>query len=659
MKRPSRMQYQPNKTGYYMMLLFIILNLVYTIQSLETMATTIYLGFDTMINITILLAGFLASAKIKVYSKSWSNAALGFAAFQLLRMLWTPGLQTDWAVYLILSAVAALFASYITLHKINILNRLDTIVDNYPSTLISPEEPVEIIEEIFETLEQAEDTLDVFDETLEEVEEEIHYPKLALQGVNKVYPNGVHAVKNFNLDIEEKEFIVLVGPSGCGKSTTLRMIAGLEGISSGKMFLYDKQINKLAPSDRDVAMIFQDYALYGHMSVYENMGFSLRLRHENDIYIHDKVIEASKIVQLEDELNRLPKNLSGGQRQRVALGRSIVRNAQVFLMDEPLSNLDAKLRDSTRKEIVKLHQELEATIVYVTHDQVEAMTMATRIVVMNEGYIQQVGTPSEVYNKPENLFVASFMGMPPMNFFKGEVKGINFVSNDLVLPLNQKQIEMVERYKGRNITLGIRPEYFSTDLQHINENSWIMDVKVQMVEYSGSSQVVTFNLSGQTINAKLHTRDTIEIDDVIQVAIKRDAVLLFDEQSTLRIHDDYQQILTTFDGEYLTMNEEQLLVPNKIKTLLKRYVDKEIVLNFKQLDFIKDDSNGWNFNAFDVIPFGDLNQITLVNKDVKVVARMDNSFNYEVDQNYKMNFNFDKVYFEDVATNTVIKGSDK
>ncbi|WP_245587882.1 ABC transporter ATP-binding protein [Acholeplasma granularum] len=645
MKRPARMLYQPNKIGYYLMLIFIIANLVYTIQSLETMATTLFLGTDTMINIAILLAGFLASAKIKVYDKRWSYIAIGFALFQIVRMFWTPGIKQDWVVYLAISSISALLASFISLHKINIIENLDKIGDDHPLQIDRYKEEV--------ITESSSDIKDV-----QSSHDKDSY-KLSLKSINKIYANGVHAVKNFNLDIKEREFIVLVGPSGCGKSTTLRMIAGLESISNGKMFLYDKQINKLAPSDRDVAMIFQDYALYGHMTSYENMGFSLRLRHENDIYIHDKVVEASKIVQLDNELKRLPKNMSGGQRQRVALGRSIVRNAQVFLMDEPLSNLDAKLRDSTRKEIVKLHNDLKATIVYVTHDQIEAMTMATRIVVMNEGYIQQVGTPSEIYNEPSNLFVASFMGMPPMNFFEGEIMGSKFVSDRLVLELNEEQQDLIKTYKDRNIVLGIRPEYFSSDLQHLVDKNWIVDVEVQMIEYSGSSQVVTFELSGQTINAKLNTRDIINIGDVIKLAIKRDAVLFFDKESTLRITNQCQKISTVFDGENLILNDEKLRLPEHIKTTLKDYVNKQVQLNFRLEDCVIDEDNGWMMNAFDAIPYGDFYQVIFTKDDLRIETRMRNDVSFVVSNDYKVNFNFDKVHFKDIATNKTIEGPKK
>ena len=253
---------------------------------------------------------------------------------------------------------------------------------------------------------------------------------LSLQHINKTYPNGFQAVKDFNLEIEDKEFIIFVGPSGCGKSTTLRMIAGLEEISGGTLKIGDKVMNDVEPKDRDIAMVFQNYALYPHMTVYDNMAFGLKLRKVPKDQIDKAVREAARILDLEKLLDRKPKALSGGQRQRVAMGRAIVRNPKVFLMDEPLSNLDAKLRVQMRIEISKIHQRLGATIIYVTHDQTEAMTLGTRIVVMKDGVVQQVDTPQNLYQKPGNLFVAGFMGSPQMNFLDAVIseKGGNVIA---------------------------------------------------------------------------------------------------------------------------------------------------------------------------------------------------------------------------------------
>ena len=295
---------------------------------------------------------------------------------------------------------------------------------------------------------------------------------LLLKGINKVYPSGVQAVFNFCLDIRDKEFIVLVGPSGCGKSTTLRMIAGLEEISSGELYIDGKLVNDVVPKDRDIAMVFQNYALYPHMSVYDNMAFGLKLRKVPKEIIDQKVKAAAEILGITDYLSRKPKALSGGQRQRVALGRTIVREPKVFLLDEPLSNLDAKLRASMRTEISKLHARLATTFIYVTHDQIEAMTMGTRIVVMKDGFMQQVDTPQNLYDYPINLFVAGFIGTPQMNFFKGaklvsEGTGkarkvyVSFVGNNKILLPGSvvARIKNIDEYldTDKEITLGVRP----------------------------------------------------------------------------------------------------------------------------------------------------------------------------------------------------------
>ena len=260
--------------------------------------------------------------------------------------------------------------------------------------------------------------------------------QLSLQHLDKIYDNKVQAVYDFNIDIEQGEFIVLVGPSGCGKSTTLRMIAGLEDISKGHLILDGKDITTLPPKDRDMAMVFQNYALYGHMTIYENMAFSLTLRKEDPNIIHKKVLAAAEILDLTSQLNKKPNQLSGGQRQRVAMGRAIVRNPKLFLFDEPLSNLDAKLRGSTRREIMLLHKKLGATMLYVTHDQTEALTLADRIVCMSMGHVQQIGTPLELYDNPANLFVASFIGLPPMNFFEVLVSGDKLIGPHFEAEMN-------------------------------------------------------------------------------------------------------------------------------------------------------------------------------------------------------------------------------
>ena len=281
---------------------------------------------------------------------------------------------------------------------------------------------------------------------------------ISLQHLDKIYDNKVQAVYDFNLEVKDGEFIVLVGPSGCGKSTTLRMIAGLEDITHGKLLLDGKDITAAPAKDRDMAMVFQNYALYGHMTVYENMAFSLTLRKEDPNVIHKKVLAAAEILGLTDQLNKKPKQLSGGQRQRVAMGRAIVRSPKVFLFDEPLSNLDAKLRGATRREILLLHKRMHATMLYVTHDQTEALTLADRIVCMSMGYVQQVGTPLELYETPSNLFVASFIGLPPMNFFPVQVEKDSLVGKYFTLPLDQHEQQLLSAYVGKEIVLGVRPE---------------------------------------------------------------------------------------------------------------------------------------------------------------------------------------------------------
>ena len=282
--------------------------------------------------------------------------------------------------------------------------------------------------------------------------------ELKIQHIDKIYDNNVQAVFDFNLDVNDGELIVLVGPSGCGKSTTLRMVAGLEDISAGKLILDGKDITATPAKDRDMAMVFQSYALYGHMTIYENMAFSLTLRKENPNVIHKKVLAAAEILGLTSQLNKKPAQLSGGQRQRVAMGRSIVRNPKVFLFDEPLSNLDAKLRGATRREILLLHKRLQATMMYVTHDQTEALTLADRIVCMSMGHVQQVGTPLELYDSPANIFVASFIGLPPMNFFDVRVDQGSLVGKGFKVGLTDEERAVLLPYNGKEITLGVRPE---------------------------------------------------------------------------------------------------------------------------------------------------------------------------------------------------------
>lgn len=311
--------------------------------------------------------------------------------------------------------------------------------------------------------------------------------RIQLVNLCKRYENGFTAVDNASLEIADGEFLVLVGPSGCGKSTTLRMIAGLEDVSSGDIFLAGRRINDLQPGDRDIAMVFQNYALYPHMTVRANMSFGLRMRRLPHAEIESRVIEAAKILGLEPLLNRKPRQLSGGQRQRVALGRAIVRHPKAFLFDEPLSNLDAKLRVKMRTELAKLHQQLGTTTVYVTHDQVEAMTLGSRIVIMKDGVIQQVDKPLNVYNQPSNKFVAGFIGSPAMNFLKGRIEKKQFISNNVVFPLNLTPQQMNSiAATGREVYLGFRPETLSTEKQH----PFLIDATIEVVENMGHEVVV-------------------------------------------------------------------------------------------------------------------------------------------------------------------------
>ncbi|MEY3692658.1 MAG: hypothetical protein RLZZ388_829, partial [Bacillota bacterium] len=283
--------------------------------------------------------------------------------------------------------------------------------------------------------------------------------EVVLKNINKVYDNKVQAVFDFNLEVKDKEFIVLVGPSGCGKSTTLRMIAGLEDITNGELYIDGTLRNDTPPKDRDIAMVFQSYALYPHMTVFDNLAFGLKIRHINKEEIRERVYRAAKILEIEKLLDRKPKQLSGGQRQRVALGRAIVRNAKVFLMDEPLSNLDAKLRVQMRAEIIKLHESIGATTIYVTHDQTEAMTMASRIVVMKGGYVMQIGSPIEIYNNPANLFVAAFIGSPAMNLMDVKYKeGHIHFADGLKVELPEKFKKALKSYENKEVVFGIRPE---------------------------------------------------------------------------------------------------------------------------------------------------------------------------------------------------------
>ena len=365
---------------------------------------------------------------------------------------------------------------------------------------------------------------------------------LSLQGIQKIYPNGFHAVKDFNLEIADKEFIIFVGPSGCGKSTTLRMIAGLEDISGGTFKIDGKVMNDVEPKDRDIAMVFQNYALYPHMTVFDNMAFGLKLRKVPKDEIKKKVEEAAKILDLEKLLDRKPKALSGGQRQRVAMGRAIVRNPKVFLMDEPLSNLDAKLRVQMRSEIASLHNRLKATIIYVTHDQTEAMTLGTRIVVLKDGVIMQVDSPQKLYNEPNNLFVAGFIGSPQMNFIdavckvEGERVTLNFEKTSVVLPPAKAKKLIDGGYNGKTVVMGIRPEDIGDSQIEIEAHKdAVFETDVTGYELLGSEVLLYFNVAGTAMTAKVDSRTTARMGDHITLAIDPEKIHCFDKETELTI----------------------------------------------------------------------------------------------------------------------------
>ena len=360
---------------------------------------------------------------------------------------------------------------------------------------------------------------------------------LSLENVCKVYPNGFKAVQDFNMEIADKEFIIFVGPSGCGKSTTLRMIAGLEDISSGVFKIDGKVMNDIEPKDRDIAMVFQNYALYPHMTVYDNMAFGLKLRKVPKDEIDKAVKEAAKILDLSHLLDRKPKALSGGQRQRVAMGRAIVRNPKVFLMDEPLSNLDAKLRVQMRTEIAKLHQRLGTTIIYVTHDQTEAMTLGTRIVVMKDGIVQQIDSPQNLYDNPCNLFVAGFMGSPQMNFVdatckvQGNTVCLELEGQSIKLPDDKaKAIKAAGDYNGKTVVLGIRPENI---LEAHGGEDYSFASTVNVYELLGAEVFLYFDLAGSNITARVEPTTKVRPGDTVRYTFDTKKIHVFDKETEL------------------------------------------------------------------------------------------------------------------------------
>ena len=366
---------------------------------------------------------------------------------------------------------------------------------------------------------------------------------LSLKHIEKVYDNGYKAVKDFNLEIHDHEFIILVGPSGCGKSTTLRMIAGLEDITGGDLLINDARVNDMEAKDRDIAMVFQNYALYPHMTVFDNMAFGLKLRKMPKDEIRQKVEAAADILDLRPLLDRKPKQLSGGQRQRVAMGRAIVRNPKVFLMDEPLSNLDAKLRVQMRTEISKLHQRLNATIIYVTHDQTEAMTLGTRIVVMNDGIVQQVDTPENLYDHPDNLFVASFIGSPQMNFIPctaEEKEGNVYLSfPGHTIRMNDAKAKILKDggYIGRKVMLGIRPEDLYDPSYSLKDFHESITSKITVREMVGAEIFLYFDLNGAAMTARVDPKCSYRVNDEAKLLIDTDKIHLFDPETEKKIAD--------------------------------------------------------------------------------------------------------------------------
>jgi len=359
-----------------------------------------------------------------------------------------------------------------------------------------------------------------------------------LKKIHKIYPGGIPAVYDFNLDVEDREFLVIVGPSGCGKSTLLRMIAGLEEISSGELFIGGVLVNNIAPKDRDIAMVFQNYALYPHMTVYKNIAFGLKLRKMSKAEINKKVLEAAKLLGIEDILGRKPKALSGGQCQRVALGRAMVRQSTVFLLDEPLSNLDAKLRATMRSEISKLHRRLQTTFVYVTHDQTEAMTMADRIVVMRDGMIQQVDTPQRLYRQPRNQFIAAFIGTPQMNFLpvticKTDERYMVLLGKvPITIPPQKVGNAILEAYVGKECVLGIRPEHIHFGEGYMESiDSVLLDAEVELVAMMGAEIYLYLSADGHKFMACVPSHNHVESGEKIRVSIDTLKLHLFDQET--------------------------------------------------------------------------------------------------------------------------------
>lgn len=368
-----------------------------------------------------------------------------------------------------------------------------------------------------------------------------------LKNINKIYEGNVQAVKDANITVNDKEFVVLVGPSGCGKTTTLRMVAGLEDITDGELYIDGKLVNDIPPKDRDIAMVFQNYALYPHMSVYDNMAFGLKIRKFSKDEIKNRVDEAARILDIEQLLDRKPKALSGGQRQRVAVGRAIVRKPKVFLFDEPLSNLDAKLRVQMRAEISSLHNRLQATMIYVTHDQVEAMTMGDKIVVMKDGLIQQIGDPLTLYNHPVNRFVAGFIGSPPMNFMsvKIEEEGNKTfaVEDNFKIQLDSRLADLVKPYVGKDMVFGVRPEDLKYDPKA--KDGACVPATVEVVEPLGAETHLYVNTGSHSIITRVDPSTRLQVGDAVRFVPDFERVTLFDLETELSVRADEDLIPDT------------------------------------------------------------------------------------------------------------------
>lgn len=421
--------------------------------------------------------------------------------------------------------------------------------------------------------------------------------KVSLCDVCKVYKGEVKAVKDFNLDIKDGEFVIFVGPSGCGKTTTLRMIAGLETITSGQVYIDDVLVNDLEPKERDIAMVFQNYALYPHMSIFDNLAYSLKCHHEKKEVINEKVHKVSKTLGIEEYLERKPKELSGGQRQRVALGRCLIRNPKVFLFDEPLSNLDAKLRVSMRSEISKLHKQVKGTFIYVTHDQTEAMTMADRIVVMKDGLVQQVDTPTNLYEHPANIFVATFLGSPQMNIFEAKLVDNNVILKDdektISLNLSRHTLNKLYDIKNENIYLGIRPNDF--ELASSNDFDFVVD-KIDIIEKLGNETLIYFYLPGRKeytlASLKLSMQD--ELQGPVYLKANKEKIHLFNknEESLLKINNvNFIPVrIRESNGEYVINNS--FTFNNLKEKLVRKLSEEKVYLSFKTTDLSLDGKGG-------------------------------------------------------------------